>query len=141
MGIFPQTTPIFLQIKKAIVTEHYTSSTCGNSTVYIKADTGQELSKLQEIVKMIAPVCALFVLSLVAVDASARGDYFFEPVINIIQPNQEVKVDGCATPTMTLAFNSPINVRFSFTVLPRLFSRQQRYHGVEAKAEERCPAL
>ncbi len=66
--------------------------------------------KLQEIVKMIAPVCALFAVCLVAPGVSGRGDYFFEPVINITQPNQEVRVDGCATPTMTIAFSSAINV-------------------------------
>ncbi len=61
---------------------------------------------------MITPVSALFVVCLVALGVSGRGDYFYEPVINITQPNQEVKVDGCATPTMTLAFKSAINVSF-----------------------------
>ncbi len=63
---------------------------------------------------MIAPVSALFAVCLVTVDVRARGDYFFEPVINITQSNQEVTVDGCATPTMTLAFNSAINVCFFY---------------------------
>ncbi len=85
----------FLQIKNAIVAKYYTSSTCGNSSVYIRVDVVQELMQLQEI----TPVCALCVLCLVALGVSGRGDYFFEPVINITQPNQVVKVDGCATPT------------------------------------------
>ncbi len=69
--------------------------------------------ELQEIVKMNKPVFVQFVLCLVALVVNGRGDYFFEPVINITEPNQEVKVDGCATPTMTLAFSSPINVSFA----------------------------
>ncbi len=70
--------------------------------------------KLQEIVKMIAAVSALFAVCAATLRVSGRGDYFFEPVINITQPIQEVKVDGCATPTMTLAFNSAINVCFFY---------------------------
>ncbi len=66
---------------------------------------------------MITPVSALFAVCLVALGVSGRGDYFFEPVINITEPNQEVKVDGCATPTMTLAFNSAINVRFFYKII------------------------
>ncbi len=62
---------------------------------------------------MISPTSVLLaVLFLAAIEANAAGDYFSKPVINIIKPNQEVKVDGCATPTMTLAFYSPINVGF-----------------------------
>ncbi len=69
---------------------------------------------------MITPVSALCVLCLVALGVSGRGYYFFEPVINITQPNHEVKVDGCATPTMTLAFNSAINVCFFCKILCKL---------------------
>ncbi len=59
------------------------------------------------------PVLALLVLCLsCAIHVNGRKN--FEPVINITEPNQEVKVDGCATPTMTLAFSTPINVRFPF---------------------------
>ncbi len=61
---------------------------------------------------MTSPAFVLFVIFLAAIEANAEGDYFFKPVINIIKSNQEVKVDGCATPTMTLAFYSPINVGF-----------------------------
>ncbi len=62
---------------------------------------------------MTSPASVLLaVLYLAAIEVNAEGDYFFKPVINIIKSNQEVKVDGCATPTMTLAFNSPINVVF-----------------------------
>ncbi len=68
--------------------------------------------KLHEIFKMITPVSTLLVLNLAACYINGIEGYFFEPVINITQPNQAVKVDGCATPTMTLAFNSAINVCF-----------------------------
>ncbi len=70
---------------------------------------------------MISPASVLLaVLFLAAIEANAEGDYFFKPVINIIKPNQEVKVDGCATPTMTLAFYSPINVGFFHTFSKRI---------------------
>ncbi len=58
------------------------------------------------------PVFALFVLCLGAIHVNGRRS--FEPVINITESNQEVIVDGCATPIMTLAFRTPINVCFPF---------------------------
>ncbi len=77
--------------------------------------------QLQKIVKMPAYVSTLFALCFVGLNASAIRGYFFEPVVNITAMNQEVKLDGCATPTMTLAFNSAINVCFHTIMLTNYF--------------------
>ncbi len=52
----------------------------------------------------------LLLIFINALEVMGRPDYFYEPVIYITEPEQEVKVDGCATPKMTLAFSTPINV-------------------------------
>ncbi len=63
--------------------------------------------KLHRVARM--PI--LLIIFLTALEVRGRPDYFYEPVINITKPEQEVKVDGCATPKLTLAFATPINVR------------------------------
>ncbi len=60
----------------------------------------------------IARMPILLIIFLTVLEVRARPDYFYEPVIYITKPEQEVKVDGCATPKMTLAFATPINVCF-----------------------------
>ncbi len=52
----------------------------------------------------------LLIILLVALEVRGRPSYFYEPLIYITKPEQEVKVDGCATPKMTLGFPTPINV-------------------------------
>ncbi len=52
----------------------------------------------------------LLVIFFIIFEVRGRGDYFFEPVINITKPEQEVEVEGCAKPRLTLAFSSPIKV-------------------------------
>ncbi len=60
-----------------------------------------------------------FVIFLIIFEVRGRGDYFFEPVINITTAEQEVKVEGCAKPHLTLAFASPIKVSLSAVSLLR----------------------
>ncbi len=79
---------------------------------YIRTGIGLGFINLQQFTGMTTSVSVLFVLGLVALEVSAIDDYFPRPVINITMSNQEVKVDGCATPTLTLAFTTAINVRF-----------------------------
>ncbi len=52
----------------------------------------------------------LLLIFLITLEVMGRPDYFYEPVIYITEPEQEVQVDGCATSKMTLAFATPINV-------------------------------
>ncbi len=59
----------------------------------------------------------MFVILLMFLGVRGRGDYFFEPVINITKAEQEVKVEGCAKPHLTLAFASPIKVNLSVVSL------------------------
>ncbi len=85
------------------------------------------------------PVFALFVLCLGAIHVNGRKN--FEPVINITELNQEVKVDGCATPTMTFAFSTPINVRFFLSnIVFTCYFRRHPCFGVEDMIEEGRPA-
>ncbi len=57
----------------------------------------------------------MFVVFLIIFEVRGKGDYFFEPVINITKAEQEVKVEGCAKPHLTLAFATPI--KFSLRVV------------------------
>ncbi len=60
----------------------------------------------------IARMPILLIIFLAVLEVRGRPDYFYEPVIYITRPEQEVKMDGCATPKMTLAYTTPINVWF-----------------------------
>ncbi len=45
----------------------------------------------------IARMPILLIIFLAVLEVRGRPDYFYEPVIYITKPEQEVKVDGCAT--------------------------------------------
>ncbi len=75
----------------------------------------------------------------VVLEVRGRPSYFYEPLIYITKPVQEVKVDGCATPKMTLGFPTPINV--CLLPLNQLVLRARPFHGVVREVLRRYPAI
>ncbi len=82
----------------------------------------------------------LLIILLVTLEVRGRSSNFYEPLIYITKPEQEVKVDGCATPKMTLGFPTPINVcHLSLYQLTLL--RARPFHGAVIEVLRRYLAI